>query len=365
MIGSIKDLKDAARGKTVRSTLTPQQSPKPSNLTNQFNTAGTGYNIPYEQPDVTEGVMGQSYGSPTQTYAQMLAGSGSSGFGKYGGFNTEGALQSAIRGGAMNFATMVPSNLRSAAAQRYIDIEKAAAPATQRVTKDFFGGTVDSYRKFKDYRGQLGEWYKQNAAPAEEYVRTAQQIESTPVSSLASQIASRRYGQSPDWATDVFKDLDTEFSEYKRNQKYMADVGMTYDEYVNRLAERDRLRGVNNQAAMDMLETATGLRGNYVTGVTARSPEQLRAALEGDVQYRDPSQPYEKDTATAGKGAEAVDIAKTYINKRDYQNAYDLAQSLEDEGFPDTAYLIYAMLKVSGASADLKNRLALTGIVEP
>lgn len=369
MIGSIVDLRNAARGKTVRTTSTPPPAPtpqlgSPTNPKSSSYAGSQGY-IPYDAPIQTTGVMGQSYGTPTQTYAQMLAGSGSSGSGKYGGFNTEGALQNAIRGGAINFATLAPTNLRAAAQQRYADVNKVMAPVQQKITKDLFGGTIESYNQLRPYKAQLKDWYKENVTPAEDYVQTAQQIESTPISSLASQIATTRYGQSPDWATSVFKDLDTEFADYKRNQKYMTDYGMTYDTYVNQLTERDKVQGAINQAATDALEAATGLRGSYVTGVTARTPQQLQAALKEKVNYKIPGQPYEENMVSQATGAEVVESAKDFIGKRDYQSAYDMAQSLEDEGFPDTAYLIYAMLKVSGASADLKNKLALTGIVTP
>ena len=293
MIGSITDLKNAARGKTVRTTSAPPEPTPPPKLgelnkPKPVNYSGYEGYIPYQTPDQSSGKVGGSYGSPTQTYAQMLAGSGSSGSGKYGGFNTEGALQNAIRGGAMNFATLAPSNLRSAAQQRYTDVNKAMAPVQQKITKDLFGGTIESYNQLRPYKTQLKDWYKQNVAPAEDYIQTAQQIESTPVSALATQIATTRYGQSPDWATSVFKDMDTEFADYKRNQRYMTDYGMTYDTYINQLTERDKLQGATNQAATDMLEAATGLRGSYITGVTARTPQQLQTALTSNVNYKIP-----------------------------------------------------------------------------
>jgi hypothetical protein len=296
----------------------------------------------------------------------MLASSGTQGgSGKYAGFNTEGALKSAISGGAINFATLVPQNLRSAAQQRYTDLDKLSALPRKKIEKDLFGGTIESYKAYEPYKQELKSWYQQNAAPAEEYMRTAQQIESTPVSSLAQQIASSRYGQSPDWALNEFKDLDTQYASYIRDQNYLRQTGKTYGEYVTALEEANRTRGINTQAANDELERATGLKGGFISTVTARTPDQLAAVLTGDVNYKVPGKEYEEDKVDVDRGDRVIGIAREFILDRDYQSAYDMAQSMEEEGYPDAAYIVYAMLKASGASADLKNKLALSGIVTP
>jgi hypothetical protein len=196
-------------------------------------------------------------------------------------------------------------------------------------------------------------------------MRTAQQIESTPVSSLAQQIASSRYGQSPDWALNEFKDLDTQYASYIRDQNYLRQTGKTYGEYVTALEEANRTRGINTQAANDELERATGLKGGFISTVTARTPDQLAAVLTGDVNYKVPGKEYEEDKVDVDRGDRVIGIAREFILDRDYQSAYDMAQSMEEEGYPDAAYIVYAMLKASGASADLKNKLALSGIVTP
>lgn len=372
MIGSVKDLTKAALGGRVRTTTIPT-TPKLTNTSggtdfgNQFDTGSSGY-IPYTAPSSGLGLgqIGQTYGSPTSTYAQMLASSGTQGGGgKYSGFNTEGALKSAIAGGAINFATLVPQNLRAAAEQRYTDLNKLSALPRKKIEQDLFGGTIESYKAYEPYKQELKNWYQQNAAPAEEYVQTAQQIESTPISSLAQQIASSRYGQSPDWATNEFKDMDTQYASYVRDQNYLRQFGKTYDEYVTALDEANRTRGINTQVANDALEKFTGLKGSFVSTVTARTPDQLAAVLSEDVKYRLPGKPYAENTVDVDRGDNVIKKARGFILDRDYQSAYDMAQSMEEEGFPDAAYIVYAMLKASGASADLKNRLALSGIVTP
>ena len=378
MIATFKDLEKAARGGTVRSTVSPEAvMGKPAQLrSSQPRTSNAGFGaggtaprdsqwIPYEA-DSSTGLIGTSYGDPTKTYAQLLASTGTTGgSGKYAGFNTEGALTSAIRGGAMNFRTQVPANLRSAANQRFEQMNEILRPASKKIEKDLFGGTIGSYNKMENYRGALKDWYAQNAAPAQEYINTAQQIEATPVSSLASQIAASKYGQSADWAANQFKDLDTEYASYVRNQDYLDKYGITYDSYINQLTERDKIQAVTNEQANSQLEALTGLRGNFISTVTARTPSQLMTAVTEPVKYREPGEQYGEDEVDEDTGTNVINLARGFISDRKYQEAYDMAQSMEEQGYPDAAYVVYAMLKASGASEDLKNRLALSGIVTP
>jgi hypothetical protein len=290
----------------------------------------------------------------------------SGGSGKYAGFNTEGALQNAIKGSAINFRTQYPENLRAEALKRYTDLNTMIGPGTKAITKDLFGGTQESYGQYQDYGKRLGSWYKENTAPAEEYYKTAQQIESTPLSQLAAQIASSKYGQNRDWATSTFSNLDAEYASTLRDQRYLEETGMPYNEYVARYQESERAEKIKEDFANQTIEAATGLKGSYVTGVTARSPQQLvTSGLNEKVQYRIPGETYTGDQVSESTGSQAVETARNFINNRNYQNAYDMAQSLEEQGFPDSAFIIYSMLKMSGASADLKNRLALSGIVSP
>lgn len=371
MISSFKELKQAASGKMPRTTTSPtaEEIPQPEAPS---ASAYPGYMAPGQSRSLanlmaanTSGVPGSTIVAPTPMYQQYTSGTPFASGTKYAGFPTEGALKSAIQGGAINMATMLPQNLRSAANVRFSELEKLSGPGRKAIEKDLFGGTQDSYKQYQEYGRELGDWYAQNAAPAVEYARTAQQLEQTPISRLAQNIATTRYGQNYDWATDQFRNLDTEYAAMQRNQRYMEQTGMPYDEYVAQLQERDRINKYQSSIANEALQAATGLRGNYITSVTARTPQQLQTALQSTVKYQDPKTQYEEGMASEGTGEEVIKMGKQYINDRDYQSAFDLATSLEDEGFPDAAYIIYSMLKVSGASEDIKNKLALSGIVTP
>lgn len=371
MIGTIQDLRRAAQGQPRRNPVTTGGG---GDVTSQFDFGGQF--VPSDavsalaerQKIAGTGTIGQDYGTPTSTYGSLLSGTGgmSGGSGKYAGFNTEGALQNAIKGSAINFRTQYPKNLRAEALKRYTDLNTMIGPGTKAITKDLFGGTQESYGQYQDYGKRLGSWYKENAAPAEEYYTTARQIEATPLSQLAAQIASSKYGQNPDWATSTFSNLDAEYASTLRDQRYLEETGLPYNEYVARYQESERANKIEEEDAYQKLQTATGLKGTYVTGVTARTPQQLvKNGLNATVQYKIPGEDYEGDQVSESTGSEAINKAKKFINGRDYQNAYDMAQSLEEEGYPDSAFIIYSMLKMSGASADLKNKLALSGIVVP
>lgn len=369
MIGTMQDLQRAARGQITRQTVVPQNTPTPPV---QPKPEQPGYLAPGQAQSLASMMAAQQTGqpgspivSPTKMYGQYTSGTPYLSGSKYAGFPTEGALKSAIQGSAINMRTLLPQNLRSAALARTAELEKMARPGRQLITKDLFGGTQESYGTYKEYGKQLGDWYAQNAAPAIEYAQTAQQLEQTPVSQLARNIATTRYGQNYDWATDQFRDFDAEYAATQRNQRYLQDTGMPYDEYVAQLQERDRINAYQESMANEALQKTTGIKGSYISSVTARTPQQLKAALDQDVVYKDPQMTYEGDTASQDTGENVIGLGKSYINKRDYQSAYDLANSLEEQGYPDAAYIIYAMLKVSGASEDIKNKLALSGIVTP
>ena len=371
MIGSLDDLIRAAKGQPRKK---PATTGGGGDVTSQFDF-GNQY-VPSDavtalaerQKIAGAGTVGQDYGTPTATYGSLLSGTGgmSGGSGKYAGFNTEGALQNAIKGSAINFRTKYPENLRAEALKRYTDLGTMIGPGTKAITKDLFGGTQESYKQYQDYGKRLGSWYKENAAPAEEYYNTARQIEATPLSQLATQIASSKYGQNQDWATSTFSNLDAEYASTLRDQRYLKETGLPYDEYVARYQESERAGKIDEETASKAIEAATGLKGSYVSGVTARTSQQLvNNGLNATVQYKIPGEAYEGDQVSESTGSEAINKAKTFINSRNYQNAYDMAQSLEEEGYPDSAFIIYSMLKMSGASADLKNKLALSGIVVP
>lgn len=367
MIGSMKDLRSAAMGGRVRSTTSVNNEEKPPPPIETFIPQGqreSASNL--AEMLAATGRTGQSF-TPTETYRSLIGGRGQVGAGiKYAGFPTEGALKSAIQGGAINMKTILPERLRNEALNRAAQLNTMMGPANKAITRDLFGGTQESYGRFQDFGRRLGGWYEENMRPAQQYAETAQQFEKTPASRLAADIAVSRYGQNFDWASDQFRDLDATFAAEQRNQRYLREQGMPYAEYAAQLTERNMLSGYQEDLANSAIEAATGLKGSYVTGVTARTPQQLvSGGLRAEVKYRDPEKSYEGEMVSQDTGDNVVKRARTLIGDRNFQGAYDLAQSLEEQGYPDAAFIIFSMLKVSGASADLKNKLALSGIVAP
>ena len=336
MLGSLDDLVNAARGKMpARVTPTEPKPPTPTNSDYQdalqrrsmlgqsytqlaTNTGKYGIN--------EEGRLSGSYGkafseastaSPTKTFANILAGTGrtSTGTGKYGGFSNAGDLQTAIAGAAMGLRGNVVPALRSAAESRYSQLEPMYSKALggqTGFTTEYNPGRASAgnfriaeelasnptYRQqaknVREYFPILGSWYKEQAAPAEEYLKTAQQIERTPLSELASSIAVRGYGMDPNLAAGRFSNLDNEYAIRMRDQESIANTGLPYEQAKFLAEQTAKQAKADKTAASDYatanIESFTGLSANRLSSTTGQSIAQIydnlsKTYVVGDQKY--------------------------------------------------------------------------------
>lgn len=360
MLGTKTDLIKAANG-IFRPRVAPQvEQPTPQAPPSPYEQAISRRLALSMTPDQrlasTEAAPGASM-APTSSYQKLLSGvtrpmGGLSSKGKYGGFYSAGDLESAISGSAMRFATEVPSYLRSQAGQRYSDLEsmygKAMLGGQSTVAQRQGGGfrafeeaTQNRSPLLRDYANNvLGNWYAQNAAPAEEYLATAQQIESTPVSNLATAIASQAYGMNPDLARGKFSGLDQRMFEERRNQQYMSQFGVPYEQYK---FQQDQQLGTAREMAKSQvaaIEAATGMNLSQIRDFSGLNDTAVYNALTmGDVQYEQDGE------IVASPAASVVQEALGMFNSGDEEGLNSFIENIrQSEGQSDVARLIEAIV---------------------
>lgn len=319
--------------------------------------------------------------SPTKTYATILSGvtrptQGLSSEGKYGGFYSQGAMESAIKGTVGRLTTDTVAGLRAAADQRYAELDKLYAgqygkglasmnmgdisgniknrygttkPANPRMFEE---ATKEMTVPLRDYAKKLGSWYNQNTVPAEEFLTTAQQIEATPASRLAQQIAVSAYGQNPDWAAGAFSGLDAELWKDRRNAESIAAYGKSYDEIEALKKEASDLYGpkaLANQATTS-LETAIGIPAKTLQTASGRTIAELNAAINiPSIKYKNGD-----GQEVVGPVADVINDARYYANKGDFTKAAEVASSVseyeDNQSSRLVADLIYAILKTMSSA---------------
>ena len=279
--------------------------------------------------------------------------------GKYGGFYNASDQEAAIRGSAESIVEQVPV-LRSIADQRFADVEKAywdalgsaqnkylqANPLPERSVRameEVQGGRVPGLR---EYFPKLGSWYQENVAPAQEYLRTASQIETTPISDLAQQIAVSAYGMNPEQARGKFGvDLssDTAMKDYNFKRLY----GKTYQEIDAEMKKQTELFGPKAQAETykQALESLTGMPIAQLQSSSGRAPAELYSAVTSGAEI-----PYK------GKDSNGTDISgnyapsalfsnfMAYINAGDYKKAEEWMNAASNAGNRVLADLMYGIV---------------------
>jgi hypothetical protein len=287
--------------------------------------------------------------SPTQTYGRLMTGltrpaGGLSSEGKYGGFYSAGDLETAISGSAMRFATEAPSALRSGARQRYAQLDPMYNIAQRQY---LMPGAYDQGLQ-KKYVRQLGEWYAQNAAPAEEYLATAQQIESTPVSNLATAIASQTYGMNPDLARGKFAGLDKRMFEEQRDIQFRQRFGVPYEQYK---FEQDQAMGTAREAAKSQIaqiESATGNTISQIRSYSRLNDQSLYQAVNmPDVQFQD-----ENGETVSTSATQAIETALSYYDAGDEDSIVKFIGDIKQrQGQEDVARLIEAIIGLRSRAA--------------
>lgn len=332
--------------------------------------------------------------SPTPTYGNILRGltasrGGLSPEGKYGGFYSAEDQRAAIRGAAIGARETYVPQLRQEAMKRYTEMEgmkSEASRGAQRAvlsnvttplpsvdpSKKTFtpGGYIEKYvNPLREYSGKLGEWYKEQARPAEEYLATAQQLEATPLSELAQRIAVSQYGMNPDLARAQFSGLDAEYWKSKRDQRYVDTYGVPYDEFQAIQEEQaqayeeqqDRARTTLERTAIADVERLTGFKASSFGNLIGRTPAQVAQAAEEEAEFTDAN-----GQTVVANGAWAIQRAKELIADdptNGINQVNEMVRQAEASGKPDIAALLVALMSMSGYNIErLQNRIYLAGL---
>lgn len=313
-------------------------------------------------PGQLAGAINQAGVSNTATnqYANLMAGAkapgGLSAKGKYGGFYTSADQEQAIRGSAINLAKGVPQQLRSTAKPyldklntmygtaytQYLSPEQKAAreqmgfnPASSSAGSARMFEETSSNRTplLRNYANQLSTWYQKEAAPAKEYLSTAKQLESTPLSSLASSIATSAYGMNPNLATSKFGNLDTEYLKQQRDTQSVLESGMTYDERQKALEDAKygtsltkEAKGLEGLAGIE-LENITRVGSKFLSANTGQTAKQMYDVLQPTFEYVDPN----TNTKTLGSGNYFAQQYSQYLTDGDNDSADKLLNSVPQD----------------------------------
>ena len=391
-IGTIDDLINAAEGRRSKLSTPVATQMEPALRTAAAEQAMSRY-MGSDQPGSAafNPLRGQA---PTSMYGSIMGGlglgskpdygQGLSKKGKYGGFYTASDLESAIGGRAVETRGMLSSGLRGLAESRYQQVNPmykqygigvalpggqtgALAQMVGKTGKPGFvsqGFTLTDKKReaamsqpgMAEYQTALGNWYKQNISPAEEALRTAQQIEATPYSEIARSLATSQYGMNPALAASKFSDLDTREYERQRDIQYMNTYGVPYQQYKDIQEEsttmaEDYLRGTERAAKLQEeqmigdIESKTGYSASALKTATGRPAEWINKTLGTVIGGQD-----ETGRPITQLGSDMVKQAIDNLRSGDVEGALDLVdyvKNLETEGAADLAELINAILATS------------------
>lgn len=350
MITNRDTLYKAAMGKQVKSEPAPPATPTAES--SRYPTApGYQYN-----PNQAESA---------NVLANLLAsgstGAGRSTQGKYSGFYSAGDLESAIKGSAIGLRENVPAQLESKASARYQAMDKLYRQALGSVvpfTTEYdprrssagnfrIAETLASTPSLKqarrdvsEYMIPLGSWYQEQAEPAEQYVEAAQQLRETPLSELATSIATRQYGMNPNLAIGKFAGLDAEYFPTLRNKEYMDKYGMSYDEYKfeeekKATAEKDYQTKLD-ASIKGSVESSTGIALDKLKTASGKTAQQMADAF---------SKQFDIDGETYNGTGAALEV-RDRINSGDVNGAIDFVRAVQSTvGGQDLALILNAMLK--------------------
>lgn len=387
-IGTPKDLLNASFGKKARDTtkpparmvsMTPAASANPQMGQSRARREALGLSMnqlgQLSQAEVNLGITGGQYGATaresmsapmTNTFANILAGGGRSGSGKYSGFNTGAELDDAISGSTFDLVRSTPqtlrskatpyleqiSNMRSDASRQASNVTMAGVtgkiPAVPMGMTQFPEGSVYNTKinPLRQYNQQLATFETEASMPAEEYLQTAQQIESTPMADLARLIATQRFGMDRNLAAGKFSDVGNEFFRQERDREYQQNFGMGFEQYdfeqdrIGDLASGGSKEAIANATAQ--IETITGLRITTLSEMASQTPIQIFENLSRTYQIPDPN----TGEMIEANGAGIVEALRESIgsgNNRGLQDIYETLMS--SPGSEGMALLIAALAK--------------------
>jgi hypothetical protein len=321
------------------------------------------------------GIEGGQYGSAlkssmespiTRTFANILSGGGRRGGGKYGGFNTSADLEAAVLGSTYELRDTAVPTLRGKAQPYLEQVQNMGSDAYRQAMNTVMQGVTGKIpavpmgmtqapegsvydtriNPLRQYKQQLTGWETEASKPAEEYLQTAQQIESTPMSELARSIAVNRYGMDPNLAAGKFANINDDYWKKERDAEYQAEYGMPYEQYK---FEQDRLSDITTGGSKEKIaeatvkiEELTGLRTTTLSEKTSQTPVQILENLSKMYQIPDPS----TGELTEANGAGIVEILRESIGSGNNQGLQDIYESLmAAPGSEGMALLIAALVE--------------------
>lgn len=303
--------------------------------------AQTGYG-----PSTSAGLYGQwmqSRGFNPTGYAVTV---GQSASGKYGGFNTLGMLQSAIRGQAetMRQQDQQQADELAALASKYLDQAQAmygtqqdaisasikdVNPAAYRAagfSDAAKAATAPGYKAATD-RNQLNQWLGDTTDPYLSALELASQINQTPIRNYAT-VAGANYGVDPNLVAGWYPE-SSDITDYRQQRDLQAiqNYGMTQSDYEQWLAGQQRdVNAANNANAdqqdadyLNYIYSQIGLDGKQVAqNLDVTVPQLASLMSEPDFQtgYAAAMQALQNNNGgdTAAMQQAVVDALAPYAN---------------------------------------------------
>lgn len=323
MIGSYDSLLKASQGRMAPRVVTPPPALEP--YTGGLDSATLANSM----------AQTQMAGGPSLLGGFNRASGGLSGKGKYSGFFSAGDQEAAIIGAAtdlkgdaatyrakadafMKKLDPIYSEASKGPSRAFMSQGTAQMPGVDPRRPVTPGGYVDKIvNPSRKYANQLNDWYAQQSAPAVKYRATAEQIDRTPISEFATQIATNSYGMNPDLARGKFAGLDATYYKQQQDVNSMANYGMPYDEYKAQQDELDygtrdkKITAANEADAARELDKFTGTGSNYLSAATGQTAQQMYAITSQQFEFTDPDDGIKKATS----GERMVQQFAVYIDE--------------------------------------------------
>lgn len=372
MIGSYEGLRNASQGRMASRMVASPPAPILEPYYGGLSGAGRANSLAQAQmagsSDLTK-----SYQSGLANFNR--ASGGLSAKGKYSGFFSAGDQQSAIEGAArgikdsaktyrakadafINKLDPIYGEASKGPSRAFTSQGTAQMPGVneknwQKVTP---GGYIDKIvNPSRKYANQLNDWYTKQSAPAIDYRATADQIESTPISALATRIATSAYGMNPDLAAGKFFGLDkTYFAEQEDAaaqaviQKEADKLGIPATEYKSyketEAANAKITSGIPKQY-QSLVEKTTRFKASDLESATNQTSEQLYSSFASQFDFTDP----DTSTPTVANGAGVISKLRKYIDSGDAKSANNLITNIaasQSEGQQQLVRILTAMFKL-------------------
>ena len=351
MIGSYDSLLKASQGRMAPRVVTPQPPVQPVGLPENISANSLA------QAKLAKG--------PSLLSSFDRASGGLSAKGKYSGFFSAGDQEAAIIGAATDLKGDAATYRAKAVAfiNKLDPMYLGARNKAQSITRNSMGfnpqsSSAANFRMFEEtsqdrsnplraYATELNDWYSKQSAPAVKYRATADQIEGTPISEFATQIATNSYGMNPDLARGKFAGLDAIYYKQQQDADSMAKYGMPYDEYQKEqedLAYGTKNKKINSAVeaeAASELDAIAGVGSSFLSAATGQTAAQMYKVAENKFNFTDPTDGQKKQA----NGLYVIKQYGTYLDEGKMSEAENLLNSIPQER-QDLIRLIRALQSV-------------------